>query len=158
MDAPDKDAVISRVKARLHEVGTNGLTLGDVVKEEAIAIGAGHDSFDLYIDIGDIDPLIHWNMHPIVQMFLRPPVGGSYSAAALDEINPAIGFRYYASKMTVAWPDWIFQPDLTIRLRTSFISEDNTWDTALKMDPATLKIYTRPHTKAELEAAGMWPV
>ena len=26
------------------------------------------------------------------------------------------------------------------------------------MNPSTLKIYTRPHTKEELQAAGMWPV
>jgi len=69
VDAPDKDAVISRVKARLHEVGTNGLTLGDVVKEEAdkqLAEKAKALSVPIQMDAEAGKRILSWHFRNVV--------------------------------------------------------------------------------------------
>lgn len=111
------------------------------VKEDAIALGATHESVNL-----------------VSSFLVRPAWCVRYNASGyIVPVNPSwIGNEYNYGYRGPAWTGWLLNPDWSVRLSRSYLNEyDNTSLDQLAL--GTLKIFTRPHTKAELQAAGMWP-
>ncbi len=158
------------VNAVKSEVSMLSKIYSDKTKEEAIEMGKTHESLDLFPpDTGGF----YFLNYPVWYQFfwVYDYVEGREIKAVNPSFspdnplwNPAFNFSGFRG---ADWSGWIFQPDWSIRLFTSYLQEFFTTDGTVaddgehpnpnQIDPSTLKIFTRPHTKAELQAAGMWP-
>jgi hypothetical protein len=141
----------------------------DNLKEEAIALGRSHEGEPLFVD--DFIPHFitgeilagavsdEWMKNTFLKKFYRSgnvPLGGEpLSPRYLPWLTP-----YWGYKMDIQWPGWTLLEDFAVRLFFSYFGYVRTTfaPAVLELpDAATLKIFTRPHTKAELEAHGLWP-
>ena len=105
----------------------------------AQALGATHQS----LPVVDSVVLPSWVQNYTCDQYIAP-------------INPSFPLDDDTGKRGPDWEGWNFLPDLSLRMSTSYLNEyDNTSEDQLDLD--TLEIFTRPHTKQELQEAGMWP-
>jgi hypothetical protein len=113
------------------------------IEEEAIELGATHEGKALFTSPDDINP--DWDA-----LFYAQSV-----PAGIDCINPVFGDGNYSSRRGPLWNGWVFQPDWSIRFGVSYLQDSDATNPD-QINGSTLKIFTRPHTKAELQDCGIY--